>query len=170
MVDLTDIKNRLRRQDCGVAENHLEQAASALARGEWESAGAQVRSAVEGLFDRVAELRLNSPKRGGAARKELEARGLLSKKQARFVQAFMDYAGASGSHAGTSSPEVAKGRYLAGVGVFVDRSRPAPRPGACARRAPRLGSSGGRRSCLDVVPHMWHATDTQRVRDSSRRT
>ena len=119
MVDLTDIKNRLRRQDCGVAENHLEQAASALARGEWESAGAQARSAVEGLFDRVAELRLNSPKRGGAARKELEARGLLSEKQARFVQAFMDYAGASGSHAGTSSPEVAKGRYLAGVGVLL---------------------------------------------------
>jgi len=118
MIDLTDIKRRLQRQDCAVAEKHLDQAASALARGEWESASAQVRSAVEALFDRVAQLRLDTSKRGGAARKQLEAEGVLSEKQAKFIQSFMDYAGASGSHAGSSSPDEAKGRYLAGLGIL----------------------------------------------------
>ncbi len=89
MVDVSEINRRLRRQDCTVAEKHLDQAASALGRNEWESASAQVRSAVEASFDRVAEIRLNTAKRGGAARKELETRGLLSEKQGRLVQAFM---------------------------------------------------------------------------------
>jgi hypothetical protein len=119
MNDLPEIKRRLRRQDCTVAENHLDQATSALGRGEWESASGQVRSAVEGLFDRVAELRLKTAKRGGAARKELEAKGVLIEKQARFIQAFMDYAGASGSHAGASTPDEAKGRYIAGLGILM---------------------------------------------------
>src|SRR4029077_15127006 len=114
MVDLQEILRRLRRHDCTVAENHLAQAASALSRGEWESASAQVRSALEALFDRVAEIRLSTSKRGGTARKELEAKGLLSEKQGKLVQAFMDYAGAGGSHAGASSSDEAHGRYSTG--------------------------------------------------------
>ena len=119
MVDLQEIQRRLRRHDCTVAENHLAQAASALSRGEWESASAQVRSALEALFDRVAEIRLNTSKRGGAARKELEAKGLFSEKQGKLVQAFMDYAGAAGSHAGASSSDEAHGRYLTGLGLIL---------------------------------------------------
>ncbi len=119
MVDLSEIKRRLRRHDCTVAENHLDQAASALSRNELESASAQVRSALEALFDRVAEIRLKTSKCGGSARKELEAKGLLSDRQGRLVQAFMDYAGASGSHAGTSSPDEAHGRYMTGLGLIL---------------------------------------------------
>lgn len=118
-IDLLEIKRRLRRHDCTVAENHLDQAASALTRSEWESATAQVRSALEALFDRVAEIRLQTRKHAGAARKELEAQGLLSEKQGRLVQAFMDYAGAGGSHAGASSADEAHGRYLAGLGLIL---------------------------------------------------
>jgi len=119
MLDLSDIKRRLQHQDCSVAANHLDQAASALARGEWESASAQVRSSVEALFDRIAQLRLGSLKSGGAARKELETKGILTEKQARFIQSFMDYAGAAGSHAGASSPDEATGRYLTALGIAV---------------------------------------------------
>lgn len=119
MLDLSGIQLRLRRHDCAIAENHLAQAASALTRCEWESASAQVRSALEALFDRVAEIRLSTPKRGGAARKELEAKGLLSEKQGKLVRAFMDYAGAGGSHAGASSSDEAHGRYLTGMGLIL---------------------------------------------------
>ncbi len=119
MVDLDDIKRRLRRHDCTVAENHLAQAASALARNEWESASAQVRAALEALFDRVAEIRLKTTKRAGAARKDLEVKGLLSAKQGRLVQSFIDYAGAGGSHAGASSSDEAHGRFLAALGLML---------------------------------------------------
>lgn len=119
MIDLSEIKRRLRRHDCGVAENHLDQATSALGRQEFESANAQMRSALEGLFDRVAEIRLKTAKRGGAARKDLETKGLLSDKQSKLIQAFMDYAGAAGSHAGTSGSDDTHGRYLAGIGLVL---------------------------------------------------
>jgi hypothetical protein len=119
MIDLTDIKRRLQRQDCQVAANHLDQARSALGRGEWESASAQVRSCIEALFDRIAQLRLGTLKTGGAARKDLEAKGILAEKQARFIQSFMDYAGAAGSHAGASSSDEATGRFLTALGIAL---------------------------------------------------
>jgi hypothetical protein len=119
MVELQEIQRRLRRHDCTIADNHLAQTASVLSRGEWESASAQIRSALEALFDRVAQIRLNTSERGGAARKELEAQGLLSQKQGKLVQAFMDYAGAGGSHAGASSSDEAHGRYLTGLGLIL---------------------------------------------------
>lgn len=90
MVDISDIKLRLTRQGCSVALNHLKQATSALARLEWEGASGQTRSALEALFDRVAEIRLRTVKRGGAARKELKEKGLLSDREAKLIQAFMD--------------------------------------------------------------------------------
>jgi hypothetical protein len=78
-----------------------------------------VRSALEALFDRVAEIRLNTSKLGGSARQELQEKGLLSERQGRLLQAFMDYAGAGGSHAGASSADEAQGRYMAGLGLVL---------------------------------------------------
>jgi len=119
MTDLTYIKQRLSQQDCMLASNHLDQAVSALERGESESASAQMRSAVEAMFDHVAVMRLRSGRRGGAARKLLEEKGFLTSKQARCVQAYMDYAGDGGSHAGRSSVDEAQVRYLIGLGVIM---------------------------------------------------
>jgi hypothetical protein len=116
--DLSVIKERLRNQDCAVALRHFEQAENALGESAWESANAQIRSALESLFNRVAEIRLGTSKRGGAARKELEARGILSPKKGRFIQSFMDLAGESGSHAGASSSEESRGKFLAAVGLM----------------------------------------------------
>jgi hypothetical protein len=49
------------------ALNHLDQAESAFDRPEWELANAQIRSCIEGVFDKVAKARLQSKKTGGAA-------------------------------------------------------------------------------------------------------
>lgn len=110
-------KERLRRQSFDAALNHLRQAESAIARGEWESANAQTRSFLESLFDDIARLTLGTDKTGGGARKQLEAKGLLPPKEAKLVQSFMDLAGQSGSHAGSSSDEDAHARLLIAHGI-----------------------------------------------------
>lgn len=117
MDDLENIRTRLERQGLGVALNHLRQAESALARREWESSNAQIRSFLEALFNDVARIRLGSVETGGAARKLLEREGILRERQARLVQQFLDTAGGEGSHAGTSGEDDARGRFLAGLGI-----------------------------------------------------
>lgn len=115
--ELTTIKARLQQQDFDTALNHLNQAESAFNRREWESANAQIRSCLEAVFNKVAAVRLQSTKTGGAARKELEEKGMLPKYEARLVQHFIEVAGGAGSHAGRSNEDEARGRFLAGLGI-----------------------------------------------------
>ncbi|MCA3903890.1 hypothetical protein JKP31_21770 [Vibrio vulnificus] len=108
---------RLRRQGLQESELHFSHAFSAFQRSEWESANAQVRTALESLFDHVAKLTLNTNKTGGAARKQLEANGLLRTREAKLVMEFMSVAGGAGSHAGVSNSDESYGRVLAGIGI-----------------------------------------------------
>lgn len=108
---------RLDRQGLTEAARHFTQAKSALDRSEWEAANAQVRAGLESLFNGVAAIRINSTKTAGQARKQLEEAGVLRTKEARLIQAFMDVAGGSGSHAGVSNADESSGRFLAGIGV-----------------------------------------------------
>lgn len=108
---------RLNRQGFDEASRHLAQAKSALDRSEWESANAQVRAALESLFNGIAALRLNTRKTGGEARSALEAAGLLRPREARLVQEFIAVAGGAGSHAGVSNADESLGRFLAAVGI-----------------------------------------------------
>ncbi len=120
MPDEFDVlKERLREQNMTVALRHLELATIAFERREWESSNAQLRSFLEALFNEVASLRLDSTKRGGAARKALEDAGLLREKEARLVQAFMAVAGGEGSHAGVSNEDEAQGRFLVATGIAL---------------------------------------------------
>lgn len=108
---------RLHRQDFAEAIRHFELSKSALDRSEWESANAQVRAALEALFNEVAALRLNTKKRGGEARSALEAASLLRDREARLVQEFIAVAGGAGAHAGVSNADESLGRFLAGLGI-----------------------------------------------------
>jgi hypothetical protein len=119
MIPLAELKSRLERQGFDAARNHFEQAESALARREWEAANAQTRSALEALFNGVAQLRLGTNKTGGSARKQLEERGILQPREASLVKSFMEVAGGSGSHAGTSNEDEAKGRFLVAAGIIL---------------------------------------------------
>lgn len=112
-----NIVSRFKRQGLDEALNHLQWAKSAFDRSEWESANSLIRSFLESLFNNIAKIRLNSTKKGGAARKELEERGLLQEREARLIQDFFPVAGDAGSHAGVSNLDEAKGRFLAGLGV-----------------------------------------------------
>ncbi len=112
-----NLVERLRRQGIEEALDHLLQARSAFDRGEWESANAQVRAFLESLYNRVAEIRLKTNKKAGEARKELETSGLLRDREARLVREFIAVAGGSGSHAGVSNADEAKGRFIAGLGI-----------------------------------------------------
>ena len=51
----SELQDLLEEYNFKVAENHLEQAFSSHARGEWESANAQIRSFIESLFDSISE-------------------------------------------------------------------------------------------------------------------
>lgn len=108
---------RLNRQSFLEASRRFEQARSALDRSEWESANAQVRAALESLFNGVAALRLGTKKTGGEARAALEAAGILRGREARLVQEFIAVAGGAGSHAGVSNADESLGRFLASVGI-----------------------------------------------------
>lgn len=119
MIDLIQLLARLSRQGCDQAKKHLEQAQSALDRREWEGANAQLRTFLEALFNEIARVRLGTTKTGGEARKQLQQEKVLSERDAKLVQAFMDAAGASGSHAGSSSEDEAHGRFHAGVGIAL---------------------------------------------------
>jgi hypothetical protein len=111
------LMERLHRQGFAEAARHFELSKSALDRSEWESANAQVRAALEALFNEVAALRLSTKKKGGEARSALEAAGLLRGREARLVQEFMAVAGGAGAHAGVSNADESLGRFLAGLGV-----------------------------------------------------
>ena len=111
------VLDRLNRQGMDVAANHFLQAQSAFDRRQFESCNAQVRSALESLFDVVAALRIGSTKTGGLARKELVDHGVLNARESEFIKAFMDLAGSAGSHAGNSNENDCLGRTLAGLGV-----------------------------------------------------
>jgi hypothetical protein len=115
--ELWAIKHRLQQRQFDTALNHLNQAESAFDRREWESANAQIRSCLEEVFDRVAEIKLGTNKTGELARKELQEKGFLSKHEADLVKAFMAVAGGAGSHPGMSSEDEARGRFLAGLGI-----------------------------------------------------
>lgn len=118
MADHFDtLRDRLIRQGFDEASRHFEQAKSALDRSEWESANAQVRAALESLFNGIAALRLKTKKRGGEARAALESAGLLRGREARLVQEFIAVAGGAGSHAGVSNADESLGRFLAALGI-----------------------------------------------------
>ncbi len=86
-----------------VARRHYRLGNQAWRRHEWESANAQYRSACDAVFNELALSKgCPSGRKGGQARQWLEGEGLLSKKEAALVKAFMDYAGENGSHAGVS--------------------------------------------------------------------
>jgi len=110
---------RLEEQSMTIALRHLEQAAEAYERREWESSNAQLRSFLEAVFDQVARIRLGCTRTGGAARQELQAEGLLSSDEGRLVQSFMAVAGGRGSHAGSSSQDEASGRWLIATGIAL---------------------------------------------------
>lgn len=117
MSDAGKIKQRMERQGLDMALNHLSQAESALQRREWESANAQIRSCLEAVFNRVAEIRLKSNKTGGDARKQLQTKGVLREREAKLVQQFFNVAHGAGSHAGASNEDEARGRFLVGLGI-----------------------------------------------------
>lgn len=86
-----------------IARRHYGLGNQAWQRSEWESANAQYRSACDAVFDELALSKGCPPlRKGGQARQWLEDSGLLSKKEASLVKAFMNYAGENGSHAGVS--------------------------------------------------------------------
>lgn len=111
------LMERLHRQGFVEAARHFELSKSALDRSEWESANAQVRAALEALFNEVAALRLSTKKKGGEAHSALESAGFLRGREARLVQEFMAVAGGTGAHAGVSNADESLGRFLAGLGV-----------------------------------------------------
>lgn len=119
MIDLAELLARLSRQGCDQAKKHLEQARSALERREWESANAQLRTFLEALFNQIAHVRLGTNKTGGEARKKLQSERVLGERDGKLVQAFMDAAGASGAHAGSSTQDEAQGRFLIAVGIAL---------------------------------------------------
>jgi hypothetical protein len=119
MIDVADIIRRLTREGATTTIEHLRQAEAALKRSEWESASAQVRSTVEALFDHAAAVILKTLEHGGAARQELARAGHLSPRKAKLIQAFMEYAGQGGAHAGSSTPDEARGRFIAGLGLVL---------------------------------------------------
>ncbi|WP_169577874.1 hypothetical protein [Salisaeta longa] len=51
----SELENLLEEYEFEVAGNHLNQAFSCHARGEWESANAQIRSFIESLFDAISQ-------------------------------------------------------------------------------------------------------------------
>lgn len=51
----SELENLLEENKFEVAANHLDQAFSCHARGQWESANAQIRSFIESLFDSISE-------------------------------------------------------------------------------------------------------------------
>ncbi|PSW29055.1 hypothetical protein C9J19_08465 [Photobacterium phosphoreum] len=108
---------RLKTQGLYESDLHFSHAHSAFERSEWESANAQIRTALESLFDNVAKLTLDSNKTGGAARKQLQDNGLLRPREAKLVMEFMSVAGGAGSHAGVSNADESYGRMLAGIGI-----------------------------------------------------
>lgn len=117
MSDIAEIKKRMERQGLETALNHLTQAESALQRREWESANAQIRSCLEAVFNKVAEIRLKSSRTGGDARKQLQTKGVLREREAKLVQQFFSVAHGAGSHAGASNEDEARGRFFVGLGI-----------------------------------------------------
>lgn len=113
----TQLMDRLNKQGLNECAIHFSHARSAYERSEWESANAQIRTALEALYDGIAKIRLKTDKTGGKARKQLEDSGLLRPREARLVQEFIAVAGGAGSHAGVSNSDESKGRILAGIGV-----------------------------------------------------
>lgn len=72
---------------------HLEQAASAFARGEWEGANAQTRAFVESLCNDIARrlwTKSGRPPTGGKARAFLQEKGFLDSEEGRFLGAFCE--------------------------------------------------------------------------------
>ena len=168
MPDEFDVlKGRLREQNMTVALRHLELATIAFERREWESSNAQLRSFLEALFNEVASLRLDSTKRGGAARKALEDAGLLREKEARLVQAFMAVAGGEGSHAGVSNEDEAQGRF------WRNRQRPTrargPRTFDFRRRSQRGHALDVRSSLIHRAPVPAHLCPEDRLSAARRR-
>lgn len=117
MDEFEMLMERLGRQDFDEAASHFKQAQSARDRAEWEAANSQLRSAIESMFNNIAILLLGSSKSGGGARKELEAKGHLAVEDARLVQSFFGMASGGGSHAGSSSEDECRGRFLSAMGI-----------------------------------------------------
>ncbi|WP_447786460.1 hypothetical protein [Stenotrophomonas bentonitica] len=112
-----ELIERLTQQGFEESVAHLRQAKSAFDRAEWESANAQVRTALESLFNAVAHFSLGTEKRGGEARKLLETKGILRAREASLLKSVMDVAGGAGSHAGRSGADESAGRFMAGLGM-----------------------------------------------------
>ena len=119
MQQINEIKKCLIRNGLNIALNHLDQAEKSFAAGNWEAANGQIRTFLEALFDGVADLRLKSSAKGGEARKLLEKNGIISEKEARFIQNFMGLAGESGSHPGISCKEDANVRWSGMISVAL---------------------------------------------------
>jgi hypothetical protein len=116
-MDIGTIRSSLRRHGLTTAERHFEQVESAIALGSWEAANSQIRAFLEALYDAVATIRLKTSLKGGSARKCLAEGGLFSKREDRFLQAFMDWAGEKGAHAGLSSPAETASRRLIALAI-----------------------------------------------------
>lgn len=65
----------------------------------------------------MAVARLQTSKTAGAARKSLQEAGLLSDREGKYLQAFMDLAGGAGSHAGLSNPDEAQSRRMGSISI-----------------------------------------------------
>ncbi len=99
------LESRLDALGLSVARTHLDQAVDNAARGNWESANAQLRPFLEGLCDAVTqqlhEGEGKAPTRGNA-RKWLAASGFFSEEESDLLKNFFDVLHGEGSHAGTS--------------------------------------------------------------------
>jgi len=102
----------LRQRNFVVAEGHLIQALDNYQRGNWAACNAQLRVLLEEVWNVICEKHSNEEKYmvGGGARKWLEDKGILSKKESEFIQSWFNMMHTEGSHPGLSSQEDSRWR------------------------------------------------------------
>lgn len=85
MYEFIDILRATLLQDgFDIAENHLRQAVENIEFGNYEAASGQLRSFVEGFFDRVHWLLIGGGLKQGPARKDLVGKGKITKENGDF--------------------------------------------------------------------------------------
>ena len=99
------LESRLDALGFSESRTHLDQAVDNAARGNWESANAQLRPFLEGLCDAIAQQLYEgegkAPTRGDA-RQYLAAEGFIDEYEDKLLRAFFKVLHGGGSHSGTS--------------------------------------------------------------------
>ena len=97
------------------------------ARGNWESANAQLRAFLEGLCDAIAERLYDGdgkPPSRGNARKHLASVGFLNEDEGELLKSFFKVLSGEGSHSGTSAGDDSHRRRLMAFSIanyYIER-------------------------------------------------